>query len=202
MPKETFLNLDTSKRDKIIKAAKEEFTKYQIHKARVSNIIKTANIPRGSFYQYFEDLEDLYFFVIDELFDEIFDHGIETSKRTEDIFDFAMITFDFDYDGYKNDKRHQFMMNVVKSIGGNIEYIEKFNQKRLNYVKQIIAKMDMSKIRLNKQEDQLKMYFMIQDLKRSVIGKSMLDKTTKEEAKKDLAWYLDILKNGLLEETK
>ena len=35
-------------------------------KASISNIIKMAGIPRGSFYQYFERLEDLYFYLLNE----------------------------------------------------------------------------------------------------------------------------------------
>ena len=60
MPKETFFNLEEQKKKTIIDAAKKEFTENELHKARVSNIIKEAKIPRGSFYQYFEDKMDLY----------------------------------------------------------------------------------------------------------------------------------------------
>ncbi len=51
MPKTTFFNLVKEKRTKIIDAAKAEFTTNPLRKARVSNIIKVAEIPRGSFYQ-------------------------------------------------------------------------------------------------------------------------------------------------------
>ncbi len=32
-------------------------------KRQLQNIVKLAEIPRGSFYQYFENKEDLYFFI-------------------------------------------------------------------------------------------------------------------------------------------
>ncbi len=199
MPKTTFYNLDTAKRDKILKAAKEEFTLHELHKARVSNIIKKAHIPRGSFYQYFEDLDDLFFYVIDESFEAIYEYGYETSKKTNDIFEFAEITFTFDYNQFQNDKRHNFMMNVMKSIGENNDYIEKINENRENYVKTILQNMDLTKIKLRKIDDQLRMYYMIQSLKRQAISKSMFEKKTFEEAKQDFIWHLDLLKYGLLE---
>lgn len=200
MPKETFFNLDQQKRDTILSAAKEEFTKHLMYKSRVSNIIKNAGIPRGSFYQYFEDLEDLYFFVIDESMEEIHEFGLETVGKTNDIFTFAELTFDYDYDSFNNDKRHQFMMNVVKSISDNAEFIEKFNKKRMKYVKQILDAFDLSRLRINKEEEYIRMYYLLQETKRNVIGKSMFEKVTKEEAKERFKWYLDILKHGLLEE--
>ena len=200
MPKDTFFNLDTTKRSKILLAAKEEFTKHVLHKSRVSNIIKNAGIPRGSFYQYFEDLEDLYFFVIDESLEEIHEYGLSTVKRTKDVFEFAELTFDYDYNGFNNDKRHQFMMNIIKSISDNAAYIEQFNQKRMKYVKLILSSLDLSKIRVQTEKEQIKMYYMIQEMKRNVIGKSMFDKLSKEEAKQEFKWYIDILKHGLLED--
>ena len=88
MPRETFFNLSDEKKEKIINAAKTGFTEHELFKSRVSNIIKNADIPRGSFYQYFEDLEDLYYFVIDEFFDGVFIEGNRFTESTDDLFQF------------------------------------------------------------------------------------------------------------------
>ena len=117
MPKETFHNLTEEKRNSIIKAATKEFTEHKLHKARVSNIIKEAKIPRGSFYQYFEDIDDLYYYVIDNAFENIFNEGFKYSTLTNDIFEFTKLTFEVDYNAYANDNRHNFMRNV--DIFGN-----------------------------------------------------------------------------------
>lgn len=66
MAKQTFLNLPEKKQKTIFNALKKEFARAPLKDALVSNIIKTADIPRGSFYQYFEDIEDAYYYVIDE----------------------------------------------------------------------------------------------------------------------------------------
>ncbi len=66
MAKQTFLNLPEEKRTKIMNSLKKEFSKSALKDALVSNIIKDAEIPRGSFYQYFNDIEDAYYFVIDD----------------------------------------------------------------------------------------------------------------------------------------
>lgn len=59
MPKETFFNLQEEKKNKIIKAAKDEFERVSIEHASIKNIVEQAGIARGSFYQYFESKEDL-----------------------------------------------------------------------------------------------------------------------------------------------
>ncbi|MHC9532019.1 TetR/AcrR family transcriptional regulator [Dellaglioa sp. BT-FLS60] len=67
MPKKTYFNLDEDKQKRILNAAKEEFSRVPLAEASINNIIKTADIPRGSFYQYFENKEDLYFYYFDSI---------------------------------------------------------------------------------------------------------------------------------------
>lgn len=62
MPKETFYHLSEKKKQRIMDAAKKEFSRVPLAEASIAQIIKDAGIPRGSFYQYFEDKEDLYFY--------------------------------------------------------------------------------------------------------------------------------------------
>ena len=60
IPKQTYFNLSEQKQKRITDAAINEFSVRRFAEAKVSNIIKEANIPRGSFYQYFEDKLDIY----------------------------------------------------------------------------------------------------------------------------------------------
>ncbi len=60
MPKDTFFHLSQQKRDLIENAAIEEFADNSLHSASVNAIVNNAGIAKGSFYQYFENLEDLY----------------------------------------------------------------------------------------------------------------------------------------------
>ena len=64
MPTHTFFNLPESKRQRLIDGAMKEFMAKSLNEASISNIVKNAGISRGSFYQYFEDKKDLYYFLI------------------------------------------------------------------------------------------------------------------------------------------
>lgn len=67
MPKDTFFRLNQEKRGRILEAARIEFSKHPLKDASIAEIIRLADVPRGSFYQYFEDKEDLYFYYFDQL---------------------------------------------------------------------------------------------------------------------------------------
>lgn len=66
MPTETFLRLSEEKRTRILESAWEEFMRVPYSEASINRIIRNAEIPRGSFYQYFADKEDLFLYLIDQ----------------------------------------------------------------------------------------------------------------------------------------
>ncbi|MFO7636481.1 MAG: TetR/AcrR family transcriptional regulator [Clostridia bacterium] len=85
IPKQTFHNLPAEKKDKIIRAALEEFTERTFTEASIACIVRASGIPRGSFYQYFDDKMDLYkhlFTLVSEekmaYFKDVFDMAGET----------------------------------------------------------------------------------------------------------------------------
>lgn len=72
MPSETFFNLDKEKQERILKGASEIFLKKNFDEAKVVEICKSANIPRVTFYSYFESLEDVYIYTYKYFLGEYF----------------------------------------------------------------------------------------------------------------------------------
>lgn len=60
MPKQTFFNLPDEKRNTIINAAIDEFAEYGLENASTNRIVAKGGISKGSFYQYFEDKQDVF----------------------------------------------------------------------------------------------------------------------------------------------
>jgi AcrR family transcriptional regulator len=60
MPTETFHNLPEEKRLQIEKAAIAEFSANPLRSASINAIVSEAGIAKGSFYQYFENIDDLH----------------------------------------------------------------------------------------------------------------------------------------------
>jgi AcrR family transcriptional regulator len=63
MPKKMFYKIPVEKQEMFINAAIDEFTSKSFENTSVNSIIKKANISRGSFYNYFEDIEQLFNFI-------------------------------------------------------------------------------------------------------------------------------------------
>ncbi|MEW6523862.1 MAG: TetR/AcrR family transcriptional regulator [Bacillota bacterium] len=63
MPTERFRNLSQEKRERIDRAAIDELAELGFEGATVAGVVRRAQIPRGSFYQYFADMSDLIAYV-------------------------------------------------------------------------------------------------------------------------------------------
>ena len=66
MPTERFYRLPEEKRRTIRNAAFHEFARVSVEKVSINQIIKEAEISRGSFYTYFEDKWDVLAYVFEE----------------------------------------------------------------------------------------------------------------------------------------
>lgn len=117
MPKSTFYNLNNEKKEKIEKALKKEFSKHSFEKASISNIIEEAQIPRGSFYQYFEDKEDAIKYIIqkfilaeEELIGKIL---IDTNG---DIFESAIKMYDYMVEELLKDNSFKLVRNILQEL--------------------------------------------------------------------------------------
>ena len=70
VPKQTFFNLPSKKRERILQAGLEEFAAHPYLKSSTNRIIEKADISKGSFYQYFDNKKDLYKYIINKATDE------------------------------------------------------------------------------------------------------------------------------------
>lgn len=108
MPTQTFLNLPKERQNKILESAKLEFSNHLYEDASINRIIKNIDMCRGTFYLYFNNKEDLYFYMIEllkekmkktikkiskennkdvkKIFISIFDHVIKNRNLINNIF--------------------------------------------------------------------------------------------------------------------
>ena len=96
MPSSTFLNLPAEKQEKLLEAATREFSHKPFNEASINQIIKEAGIPRGSFYMYFQDKEDLFRYLLKGYVDQLFMLLEEFLLRVRgDIFQALLDLYDF-----------------------------------------------------------------------------------------------------------
>jgi AcrR family transcriptional regulator len=92
MPKPTFFNLSEEKRKRIFNAAVKEFASRRFSEASINKIVKEAKIPWGSYYQYFDDKEDLYRYVYTEILRKKRDivYNTEIVDLNSDVFEICI----------------------------------------------------------------------------------------------------------------
>ena len=91
MPTDTFFNIDEDKQKRIIGAGIDEFAGNSFNDSSISNIIERAEIPRGSFYQYFADLKDFYKYIIGFIAEKKIEFFNDSFKDMESMDTFEMI---------------------------------------------------------------------------------------------------------------
>ena len=92
---ETFLRLPEEKRTRFLNAAWEEFTTSRFADASINQIIKKARIPRGSFYQYFTDKEDLFYYLLGDIQAQVVQvFSEQLRKNAGDIFQLQLALYD------------------------------------------------------------------------------------------------------------
>ena len=114
MVSNTFLNLKEEKKNRIINSAKKEFSRVPLEKALVSNIIRDSNIPRGSFYQYFENIEDLFVYIIDDIYEKSLSRIVIDEENN--YFDHLKNYFYKILNVFDNGENRQFNINIYMSF--------------------------------------------------------------------------------------
>lgn len=92
---ETFLRLPEEKRGRFLEAAWGEFTRVKFADASINQIVRRAGIPRGSFYQYFADKEDLFYYLLGDIQEQVVRvFGLQLHKNEGDIFQLQLALYD------------------------------------------------------------------------------------------------------------
>lgn len=82
MPKSTFFNLSEEKQRHILCVGYKIFINKPYEDVTIRDIVSEAEIPIGSFYRYFEDKDDLYIYMIDQIENKIYKSLLERKLKT------------------------------------------------------------------------------------------------------------------------
>lgn len=116
MPSDTFLRLSEEKKKKLIDASIREFSLYNYNAVSINRIIKDASISRGSFYMYFDDKKDLYFYLLEQ-YKETLCKGMKEDliKNNGDIFKMFQDNIKKSYYTL-NDSKFSFFLKSLENI--------------------------------------------------------------------------------------
>lgn len=202
MPTETFMKLPQEKKNKILQAAKEEFTRVPFEQTSIKNIVEGAEIARGSFYQYFTSKEDLLQYMMKDDKDKL-DNFIRKKLQESkgDIFEAYLAIYDYMTEKIWEDKDLQFYKRLIE----NAKVVEDESSilrmpkdiKGPFHQEEFIRLIDTSKLKIQNEED---LHIVIQML--YLITRKALVNNFKyqsiQKARKEYMEMIDYLKYGVL----
>lgn len=202
MPTQVFFNLPCEKQMKIVGAALLELSRVPADSISINKIIQYADISRGSFYQYFEDKDDLIGYILSD-FKARLQRGLKSGleKSGGDIFKMAEAAYCDIINIAKNEENRKiignFFLGMKFTKRGRKSFWELFDTGE-NTIRSIIsANIDKSNLRCSEpyfMDNVFEMMFLVMV---QSITDTFSDYKNAESYKNDLFTRLDIIRRGV-----
>ncbi len=202
MPKQTFFNLDDDKRETLIDALKKEFSRVNVHEASISNIVKHAGIPRGSFYQYFEDKEDAFLYVL-QSYGKINKEWLKAylKETNGNLFETAALLFRQLLENYSTKEHYQLFRHAFLNMNHKIEQAftsDKVKEDMRRDMEELVQYVDYSILLVDKREELFHLLKIIKAVTFHNFIEAFAHQLSIDEACQQYQLELTMLKRGLL----
>ena len=200
MIKKTFYNLPYEKRKRITDAVIKEFMERPNEKVSINRIIKTAEISRGSFYQYFDDKVDLIEIITKTMFEESSNKAKEILKLScGDLFVMYIKMFDYFGDYSSQKQTMKIMRNIVDSFKANDDLVSEYLKNRFNIAlsnNEIYLMVDRQNLKFQDNESVKYLIEILTQVLKNAIFDVFVAGSDREEVRERLNKKIDIIKQG------
>lgn len=200
MIKKTFYNLPYEKRKRITDAVIKEFMERPNEKVSINRIIKTAEISRGSFYQYFDDKVDLIEIITKTMFEESSNKAKEILKLScGDLFVMYIKMFDYFGDYSSQKQTMKIMRNIVDSFKANDDLVSEYLKNRFNMAltnNEIYTMVDRQNLKFQDNESVKCLIEILTQVLKNAIFDVFIAGSDREEVRERLIKKIDIIKQG------
>lgn len=200
MIKKTFYNLPYEKRKRITDAVIKEFMERPNEKVSINRIIKTAEISRGSFYQYFDDKVDLIEIITKTMFEESSNKAKEILKLScGDLFVMYIKMFDYFGDYSSQKQTMKIMRNIVDSFKANDDLVSEYLKNRFNMAltnNEIYTMVDRQNLKFQDNESVKCLIEILTQVLKNAIFDVFVAGCDREEVRERLIKKIDIIKQG------
>ncbi len=200
MIKKTFYNLPYEKRKRITDAVIKEFMERPNEKVSINRIIKTAEISRGSFYQYFDDKVDLIEIITKTMFEESSNKAKEILKLScGDLFVMYIKMFDYFGDYSSQRQTMKIMRNIVDSFKANDDLVSEYLKNRFNMAltnNEIYTMVDRQNLKFQDNESVKCLIEILTQVLKNAIFDVFVAGSDREEVRERLIKKIDIIKQG------
>lgn len=201
MPTNTFFNLPAEKKHKILKAANKEFARVPLEQASIKNIVEDAEIARGSFYQYFENKQDLFEYIMTSKTGDMEKNLIEMIEQENgNIINIFINIYDHLIEVGKIRRNNKLFRQIFENIKTSDNLIltrkEEMNKKLEKILQDLYSKnKDILNIK-NEEEFKLVIEILSAITRRRIVAS--LKYKNSAEAREDFLKEIEYIKRGIL----
>ncbi|SEN00131.1 DNA-binding transcriptional regulator, AcrR family [Mesobacillus persicus] len=206
MPSQTFFNLPVDKRKKLIESAESEFIRVPVFEASIANIIKMAGISRGSFYQYFEDKDDLYFYLLEEKLKEMKIHFIGLLERHDgDLVDALMEMYCYFLTSLSDEEEKKFIKNAILYTTYRVEssfasMFDAYVEKKEEFEK-VTGLINKERLNISEETDLIHIFKIISTLAFNNLIEKTAKGLTDNEAMESFEQSINLIKRGIYKQS-
>ena len=205
MQMKLFSELDSEKQQRIIDAALTEFAEYGYENGSTNRIVKNCGISKGSLFKYFENKEELYFYLIDTVSAQMAEEmRFDVSRLSRDLYERVIEYSVAEISWYvTNPVKGRFLIGVASETGSDIgrKIVERYGDKSKDIYEALLKGVDMSGRSNSRKEisDILRWVIMgfNSSFLKSIAGRDDDIESLKKSYIKQLKGYLSVLKKGL-----
>lgn len=204
MPTERFYRLSEEKRQSIHDAAKREFARVPLDKVSINQIIKGAEISRGSFYTYFEDKWDILSYLFEESQRQVWKKSLESlEKSAGDVWYMLDCLLEWIMENCSRKENFDFVRNVINSTSPDelMKSFERHGKKSCDlqgetFARDIYEKCSAEKLRI-KDYSEFFVFFQMAMFSVAVTIKGYFEGKPLEKLRENYRYRIRILKNGV-----
>lgn len=209
MPTKMFFELNDEKRNKIIEICITEFSQFGYANSSTNRITQNASISKGSLFKYFQNKEELYFYILDLVAMELItDLKADVATLPLDLFERTIQYSELEFIWYiKHPEKFKLITTAFSQADDSLrQKIEsRYNLQGQDIFYEILADIDTTTLKWDKQKtvDILKWFLL--GFKEDFISHMRPDNISnieliRREYVKSLTTYMTILKSGLVTE--
>jgi AcrR family transcriptional regulator len=125
VPSRTFFNLPEEKRARLMKSVRAELARVPYEKVSINRIIRLAGISRGSFYQYFENKQDMLDYLLLDYREMLAAYASESLRQSGgDLFRMLLDIFDYIQKTASDQENGKLFLSLFSGIRINSAFWE------------------------------------------------------------------------------
>ena len=199
MPNATFFRLLPEKQERLLLAAREEFTRVSFAEASINRIVKDAKIPRGSFYQYFNDKDDIFYFLLESMRKSYISKLFAALEQAGgDMFQMPLLMFDLLIQPTGEPVPELVPGVRILKLNQSLDVQSFLSGKNEAVLSEIMVKVDMSQFTGRGVEFVMNVFHLLLFSLITALTETLWDRNQREAQRARLQDMIGIIRNGSL----